>query len=220
MVAVQAPPVQDDISSNYIIITTTTTTSIPLPLPPECVSVAPSAVDAGVTVDVTVAVQNIDLTQVSGVNVTFGCTGITINSVTVNSATRITVNITAAEDAPQCTGNITVTNGTGTTNIICENAFTVNAKPPCTLIVSPGTFRNGVILPRIIIFTITGTNSNWDSTSAVKIQGITTIIPLSRSKSEIRVLALVPSKMRLPAGNKAVTVTTGNEICTGNLVIE
>jgi len=88
------------------------------------------------------------------------------------------------------------------------------------LTVSPDTFRNGVMLPRIRIFTISGTNSNWDSTSAVKIQGITTLIPLSRSKSEIRVLALVPSKMRLSAGNKTVTVTTGNEICTGNLVIE
>jgi hypothetical protein len=199
------------------IITTTTTT---IPLSAECVSVAPSAVDAGVTVDVTVTLQNIDLTKVSGVNVTFGCTGITVNSVTVTSANRITVNITAAENAPQCTGNVTVTNGTGTTNIICENVLTVNAKPPCTLTVNPGTFRNGVILPRISIFTISGTKSNWGSTSAVKIQGITTLIPLSRSKSEIWLLALVPSKMRLPAGNKAVTVTTGNEICTGNLVIE
>jgi hypothetical protein len=91
---------------------------------------------------------------------------------------------------------------------------------PCTLTVSPGTLRNGVILPRIRTFTITGTNSNWGSTSTVAIQGINTIIPLSQSKSEIRVLALVPAKMSLPAGNKAVTVTTGDEICTGNLVIE
>ena len=113
-----------------------------------------------------------------------------------------------------------MTGGAGTTNIICKNVFTVNAKPTGTLKVSPATFRNGVILSRIRTFTITGTNSNWGSTSAVKIQGINILIPLSRSKSEIRVLALVPSKRRLPAGNKAVTVTTGNEICTGKLVIE
>jgi len=201
---------------------TTTTTSIPQPPPPnaECLSVTPSAVDAGATVDVTVAVQNIDLSQVSGVNLTVGCAGITVNSVNVNSATQIIVNITAAEDAPQCTGNVTVTDGTGATNIICENKFTVNAKPACTLAVSPGTFTNGIMLPRIKTFTITGTNSNWGSTSAVQIQGINMLIPLSRSENEIRVLALVPSKMRLPAGNKVVTVTTGNEVCTGNLVIE
>jgi parallel beta-helix repeat protein len=213
-------PVTTTSAVTTIITTTSTSIPVPPPLNAECVSVTPSAVAAGATADVTVAVQNIDLTQVSGVNVTFGCTGIAVNRVSVNSATQITVNITAAEDAPQCTGNVTVTGGTGTTNIICGNKFTVNAAPLCNLSVSPGTFRNGVILPRISIFTISGTNSNWDSSSAVKIQGIKTIIPLSRSKSEIKILAFIPSKLRLPAGNKAVTVTTGNEICTGNLVIE
>jgi hypothetical protein len=201
---------------------TTTTTSVPQPPPPnaECLSVAPAVVDAGATVDVTVTVQNIDLTQVSDVNAMFGCTGITVNKVTVKSATQITVNITAAEDATQCTGNVTVADGSGAINIVCENKFTVNPTPPCTLSVSPGTFVNGVMLPRIKIFTITSTNSNWGSTSAVKIQGINLFIPLSRSKNEIRGLALVPSKMRLPAGSKTVTVTTGNEMCTGSLTIE
>jgi hypothetical protein len=86
--------------------------------------------------------------------------------------------------------------------------------------VSPDPFVNGFILPRIRIFTITGTNSNWGSTSVVKIQGINMVIPLSRSQGAIRVLALVPSKVFLPAGSKTVTVTTGNEICNGEMVIK
>jgi LmbE family N-acetylglucosaminyl deacetylase len=197
---------------------TTTTTSIKLE--PSCLSITPPAVDAGATADVAVAVQNIDLTKEGGITVAFGCAGITVNSVIATSATHISANVTVADDAPQSTGNITVTDDTGTAEIICENAFTVNAKPLITVTVNPGTVRSGFILPRIRTFTITGLNSNWDSTSVVTIKGIDILIPFSRSKNEIRALALVPSKMRLPAGSKTVTVTTGNEISTGNLVVE
>jgi hypothetical protein len=85
----------------------------------------PAAVYAGTTVDVTVTVQNTDLTKASSIKVTFGCAEITVNSVYVSSATQLTANITAAEDASQCTGSVTVS-GAGTADIICENAFTVN----------------------------------------------------------------------------------------------
>jgi hypothetical protein len=197
-----------------------TTTSTSIKHEPGCLSVMPPAVDAGTTADVTVAVQNIDLTKRSGITLAFGCAGVTVNSVIATNANHISANVTIADDAPQSTGNITVADDKGTAEIICGNAFTVNAKPSVILTVNPGTVRSGFILPRIRTFTITGLNSNWDSTSIVKIQGIGILIPLSRSKNEIRMLALVPSKMRLPAGNHAVTVTTGNQICTGNLVIE
>ena len=200
-------------------VATTTTTSIK-PVP-GCVSVTPAAVSAGATVDVTVSLKNIDLTEVSGVNVTFGCTGVTVNSVIVNSGTEITANITVAETAQGGTCDVTIT-GAGDVGIVCKGAFTVNQPISCLINVSPSPIRNGIILPRIRVITLIGVGSNWTTGSTVKIAGINAIIPLFRKTDgkEIRVLAIIPSKLRLTAGNKAVTVTTGNEICTGKLVIE
>ena len=207
---------------------TTTTTSVPVTTTttsvkpvPGCVSVTPAAADAGDTVDVTIALENIDLTGVSDVTVTFGCTGVTVNSATVNSATEITANITVAATAQGGTCGVTIT-GASDVGIVCANAFTVNQPVTCLINVSPSPIRSGLFLPRIRIITLTGVGSNWTTDSTVKITGINTIIPLLRNTNgkEIRVLAFIPSKLRLPAGNKTVTVTTGKEICTGKLVIE
>ena len=196
---------------------------------PSCVSVEPSTVNAGDTTDVTITLKDIDLTKAtSKLSVSFGCTGVTVTSTTVNviSATQASVTIAVAETAQDCTGDVTTT-GASDVGVVCKSAFTVVAKvipPECSLNISPSPFSNGIILPRIRIFTITGTNSAWTTSSTVTIDGINTIIPLSRSAKEIRVLAIVPSKLRLAAGNKVVTVTTplvgGTNVCKGTLVIQ
>jgi len=192
---------------------------------PTCVSVSPSTVNAGDTTDVTITLADIDLTKVAGpLSVSFGCTGVTVTSTTVNviSATQAKVTIAVAETAQDCTGDVTIT-GAASVGVVCKNVFTVKAKvvpPECLINTSPSPIRNGFILPRIRRITLTGVNSNWTSSSTVTIAGINTIIPLSRSKSEIVVLAIIPSKIRLAAGDKAVTVTTGTEVCTGKLTIQ
>jgi|GEM_PF-5701240 len=191
---------------------------------PSCVSVSPSTVNAGDTTDVTITLQDVDLTKVKGpLSVSFGCTGVSVTSTTVNviSATQAKVSIAVAETAQNCTGDVTIT-GAADVGVVCKGVFTVKAAPPlvCSLTISPSPFSNGIILPRIRRFTITGTNSAWTSSSTVTIQGINLIIPLSRTASSITVLAIVPSKIRLAAGNKTVTVTTGTVVCTGTLVIQ
>ena len=55
------------------------------------------------TKDVVITLQGIDLTgkTITKDNVSFGCTGVTVNSATVNSATEITANITIAATAQE-----------------------------------------------------------------------------------------------------------------------
>ncbi|MCX5903938.1 MAG: hypothetical protein NTV89_10830 [Proteobacteria bacterium] len=150
----------------------------------------------------------------------------TSTTVNVISATQAKVSIKVADTAQDCTGDVTII-GASDVGIVCKSSFTVKAKvvpPECSLNISSSPFRNGIILPRIRTFTITGTNSAWTTSSTVTIEGINTIIPLSRSAKEIKVLVIVPSKLRLAAGNKVVTVTTplagGTNVCKGTLVIQ
>jgi len=193
------------------------------PVIPSCVSVAPNSVNAGTTTDVTITLKDIDLTGATGIQVAFGCTGVTVNSATANSATTVKANITVADSAPDCTGNVTIS-GASEIGIICQNAFTVVEKvvpPVCSLNVSPSPVRNGIILPRIRQLTITGTNSAWTSSSTVAIEGVTILTKNFQSATKINVLVFIPSKLRLSAGNKTVTVATGTETpCTGTLVIQ
>jgi hypothetical protein len=188
--------------------------------------VSPSSVDAGDTADVTITLKDIDLTKITGdLNVSFGCTGVSVTSSTVNviSATQLEVSIAVAETAADCTGDVTIT-GAADVGIVCKSAFTVKAipqPPQCTLNVSPSPVRSGIIFPRIRTLTITGTNSAWTSSSTVTIQGVRTIIPLSRSATQIRALVIIPSQLGgMTAGDKTVTVTTGTDTCTGKLVIQ
>ena len=196
------------------------------PTLPSCVLVEPSTVNAGTTTDVTITLQDVDLTKVKGpLSVNFGCTGVSVTSTTVNviSATQLKVTIAVAATAQDCTGDVTIT-GTGDVGVVCKGAFKVVAAPPpppvCSLNVSPSPVRSGIILPRIRTLTLTGTNSAWTSSSTVTIEGINTIIPLSRSANKISVLVFIPSKLRLVAGTKNVTVTTGTVQCKGTLVIQ
>ncbi|MCX5894663.1 MAG: hypothetical protein NTZ51_02355, partial [Proteobacteria bacterium] len=179
------------------------------PLVASCKSVSPAEGDAGKSVQVTITGENTTFDATSTVN--FSCAGITVASVTPNSATQITANITIAATAADCTGNVTVQ--TGTETITCMNKFTVNATvvPTCTLTVSPATIKSGIIFPRIKIITITGTGSDFSKSSDVKIAGIKRIFILKASKTQIKALIIVPAQLK---GEKAVTV----DDCTGGKV--
>ena len=110
--------------------TTTTsvepTTSIPVP---NCAGVVPASADQGATLDVTITGS--ETSFVEGVTVASFCTGITVNRITVTSATEVIANITIAPDAPVAACDVTVS--TGIEIVICPAAaFTITAAPVTT----------------------------------------------------------------------------------------
>ncbi len=88
--------------------------------PAYCSAVNPQYGYKGQTLDVTITGLNTNFTDTDSI-VSFGCSGITINSTTVSSATRVTANITIAPDAPPGICDVTVT--TGEEIITCTDAF-------------------------------------------------------------------------------------------------
>ena len=101
-----------------------------------CDSIAPSFGFVGNTLDVVISGWGTNFGPTSTVN--FDCAGVTVNSVTANSATELTANITIAPDAP--TGYCDVTVNTGTVWISCDESFKIackcctacNGVAPCT----------------------------------------------------------------------------------------
>jgi len=192
-----------------------------LPVNVKCVSITPAAVDAGTTTDVVIALENIDLTGATNVNVAFGCTGVTVNSATVNSATEITANITVAKTAQQCTADVTITGATSV-GIICANAFTVNELPPCTITVDPSTVKTGFLFPRTYTITVTAADScAFDETTTVTFTGNVTIVgtPVISGNTatvEIRTRPVILGGK----GTNTLTVTTGAQTATATLTVQ
>jgi hypothetical protein len=105
----------------------TTSSSIPVP---GCAGIAPASAEQGATLYVTITGKDTSFTDgVGGTEATF-CDGITVNSITVTSATVATANITIAPDATVGVCNVTVT--TGTEIVTCTAAFTITAAPVTT----------------------------------------------------------------------------------------
>ena len=140
---------------------------------PGCASVSPASVDAGFTGDVTVTLTGVDASAIDNLAVAFGCSGVTVNSATANSATTVVANITVTEAAAGGACDVTVTGGaTGSTAIICANAFTVVPKPPCTITVSPSTVQTGIIFGRRHTITVTASaGCTFDATTTVTFDG-------------------------------------------------
>jgi PKD repeat protein len=119
------------------LVPTTTTTAKPattttiITTYPSCISVTPAAVAAGATVDVTISLENIDLTNVNGFNVAIGCAGVTVNSAMVISTTEIVASVTVSAAAQACTGDVTIT-GVYYVGIICMGAFNILPSSPIT----------------------------------------------------------------------------------------
>jgi len=117
-----------------------------LPAPPNITSVSPNQGIQGQTLS-SVTLTGTYLTGTTSVS--FG-TGITANSLTVNSPTQITVSITINPAAAPGARSITVTTPGGSSAPLA-NAFTVNSAPPTISSVSPiqgiqGQTLNGVII--------------------------------------------------------------------------
>ena len=218
----------------------TTTTTV---LPTDCLILTPNSVDVGadnITVNVNVSFTRTDIINLPPedkaklvVAVDTGCAPyITINSVTIvdNSTSQVVavVNITVKGNAPSTQCSISVTDPQNVANppVDCQATFTINqtGAGECSVVsVEPAIsllpLKAGAI-PRLRRIIITGENSNWDRTTAISIADIRTIIQLRVDPTEIHAIILIPSTLLgFVPGEKAVTVTTGAEVCTGTVTI-
>lgn len=111
---------------------------------PQCDDIDPRYAQSGKTEDVTI--YGIDTHFDDTSQVSFSCQGVTVKSVTANSATKIVVSITIACDAPRDSCDVKVT--TGTEQYTCPEAFEIIPAFPCGIIrdVIPSTGRAGETL--------------------------------------------------------------------------
>ncbi len=107
---------------------TVTVTACDAPVP-ACGTVDPTFAGPGETATLTITGTDTSFADGS-TTVAFSCAGVTVDSVTVDSATQLTVAITIASDAAEGTCDITIT--TGSEEVVCSGAFEIAAEAPCT----------------------------------------------------------------------------------------
>lgn len=166
-------------------------------------SLLPSAAAQGQTTSVTVQGDSTSFTSATQFN--FGA-GVTVNSVTVSSATSATVNITASPIA--IVGTRTVTATTGSQVATGTNLFSVTTGSASIASVTPNTGKqNSVGLQ----FTVTGNNTHFtQATPSVSLgSGVsTTQVQVISDTSLTATVNIAPFA---PVQNNTVTVTTGGE---------
>jgi hypothetical protein len=80
---------------------------------------------------------------------------------------------------------------------------------------------NAGLLPHVRRIVITGENSNWDSTTAVSIEDIKTVILLRVQPTKIIALIVIPATLGgFMPGEKEVGVATGADLCVGAIDVE
>jgi len=164
------------------------------------------AVSAGPTVSSTspsslgqgAANQNVTVNGanfVSGANVSFSGTGITVNSTSFTDAGHLTANLTISASAPAGARNVTVTNPAGAGSGSCSGCFSVTsvAKPPTITNFSPSNGRvgtavtiNGTNFVGVQTVTFNGTSASFQTVSSTR---ITAIVPSGASTGRIQVVA-------------------------------
>jgi hypothetical protein len=189
-----------------------------------CQGVSPNAANAGATLDVIIELYCgcFYLREAENLEISFGCSGITVNSVTATNSYDLKANISVDCDAPACTGDVAIT-GVSSVGIICSSAFTVNGPLPCTLTLEPTSLRTGFFMPRIAQFTVAGSEGKcceFDDTSTVTISGGVKVLSTEViSSSELRIKTLLPPVIMGGKGNKTVTVQTGDVTVTAALTV-
>ena len=160
--------------------------------------ISPSTGTQGETLDVTLT----GLTFVSGMTAQFGpsASGITVNSLTIQSTTEAIANVTIALNAPQKSVSVTVTNGQS--SFTEAHAFTVK---PASLTLSPSVGTQGETLD----VTLTGltfvpgmTVQFGSSTSGIAVNSFTVV-----TASEA--IANVSIALNAPTQSLSVIVTNG-----------
>jgi hypothetical protein len=133
--------------------------------------------------------------------------GITVNSVTVNSATSLTANVSIAAGAATGARNLTVTTGAEVVNL--SNAFTVTAGTPVITLVNPNSGQQGSVNMAVAV---TGLYTNFvQGTTAVSFgSGITVSNVNVTGPTQLSAQVTIDSTAAI--GNRTVTATTGAEV--------
>ncbi len=204
-----------------------------------CITIEPNSVEvsgANKTIDVAITFTRTDVISLPEedlkklvIDVDDSCAQyITVNSSTINigeTSVTATLNITISGTAPDSECKITISDPENIADppLNCEATFTISQKFSGCLIAAVDSLlplRAGLLpKPRRII--ITGEGSSWDRTSTISIEDIKFIVPLRVQPAQISALIVIPSILTgFEGGEKAVTVTTGTQICVGSVTIE
>jgi hypothetical protein len=184
---------------------------------PMCEGVSPSTATAGTTLDVSFKLHCSTLIAEEQLGVGFGCTDITVNSVTATNDSTVVANITIAEDAPEETCVLTVMGVTSCdagSGLMCGNAFIVTPIQPCAITVAPTLVRARIFFPRTTNLTITGNEGcAFDSSTTVTIDGGVKVVRTElMSATELKATVWIPPVILGGKGYK--TVTVGDETAT------
>lgn len=82
----------------------------------------------------------------------------------------------------------------------------------CLLKLQPDSVRRGLLMPKIVVLTITGEEMRFNKKSTVSISGVTVLSVVYKNQTKLTVLARIPQTAA--AGAKDVTVTTDDEKLT------
>jgi len=181
--------------------------------PPSCSGVSPNAGMQGNSYTVTITGENTNFVQ-GTTQVSFENSGITVDSVTVQSSTVVNASITIASTAPTGLGDVTVT--TGSEIVVCYDDFTVQQTVLGCVSVAPSFGYQG---DTDKLLTITGQNTHFvQGTTQVSFSGtgITVISGTTQVSSSTEVSVRINIAETAAIGMRTVTVTTGSEIiqCT------
>jgi hypothetical protein len=179
-----------------------------LPGIPALTQVSPSSA-AQATANLDVAVTGAFTHFVQGTTTASFGTGVTINSVTVNSSTSATVNITVQPTTTLGFRSVTMT--TGAESVTLQNGFSITAGNALISNASPSSANQG---QSALTVTITGMGTHFDATSGIAFcSGVTVTNKSINSPTSIQ--ATINVNANANVGPCVVTVTTGGEVATG-----
>ena len=171
---------------------------------PTLLSASPAFAQAGSTTNVVITGEFTSFAQGSS-SVTFG-SGITVNTVTVSSATQLTANISVASNASVGARDITVTTGGQAETL--SSGFSVTAGTPVVTQINPNIGNPGTA----VTVALTGQYTNWvNGTTTVSFgSGITVGAVTVSDTTDLTAAITISSSAAL--GPVDVVVTTGAEV--------
>lgn len=173
---------------------------------PQLVSASPTFAQAGTTANVVITGAFTNFQQGFS-TVSFG-SGVSVNLVTVASATQLTANITVASNASVGTRTILVT--TNSQNVQLTNSFSVTAGTPAITQINPNIGTDGQTLN----VGINGIYTSWvNGTTTVSFGTGVTVNSVTVSNSST-LTANITIGASTPTGPVTVVTTTGGEVET------
>jgi hypothetical protein len=137
--------------------------------------------------------------------------GITVATLTINSATTATAVLNIDAAAAAGTRNVTVT--TGAEVVTLNNGFTVTAVTPVLTTVNPNTGQQGQQNESV---SLTGQSTHWVQGTTTASFGAGITVATLTINSATTATAVLNIDAAAAAGTRNVTVTTGAEVVTLN----